>query len=75
MAADQRFEWCSWHRDYVSDAVLIDWQDAGSGPRGRAFFACPPCIERHHLVPFADRPKTETEASRQLAVGRITEAH
>lgn len=69
----ERHEWCSWHRGYTQHAVLIDWHDTGSGPRGRAYFACPPCCEQHHLTPLADRP--QTEVSRRLAVGRITEAH
>lgn len=48
------YGWCSWHEGHASGLRLITVHEQGSGPGGGAF-ACGPCRELHHLVPFADQ--------------------
>lgn len=48
------FGWCSWHEGHAAGLRLITVHEQGSGPGGGAF-ACGPCRELHHLVPFADQ--------------------
>jgi hypothetical protein len=55
----ERHSWCSWCGSYTWRGRVIDWHDEGSGPRGRAYSACPPCRTRYRLVPLADRPLSE----------------
>jgi hypothetical protein len=48
--------WCTWHQAYASGVRLIDAHEHTSGPNsGGNRFACPPCMEKHGLVPLADR--------------------
>lgn len=46
---------CSWHRGSAEGVRLIIVHEQGSGAGG-GVFACPPCMERHGLVAFADQP-------------------
>lgn len=41
--------WCAWHGEFADTVRVID---IAGGHR----LACQPCMERHGLVPFADRP-------------------
>ncbi|MFJ8934201.1 hypothetical protein ACIRL0_00565 [Streptomyces sp. NPDC102365] len=47
--------YCAWHGDIARGVRLINVHEAGSGPGGGSF-ACPACMSRYGLVPFADRP-------------------
>ena len=49
------YGWCSWHHAFAGGIRLIRAVEQGSGSGG-GVFACPPCIEEHGLVPFADQP-------------------
>ncbi|WP_409234764.1 hypothetical protein [Streptomyces sp. PA5.6] len=49
------YGYCSWHHAYSAGVRVINVVEQASGP-GRVDFACLPCREQHHLVPFADRP-------------------
>lgn len=49
------YGYCAWHRGSAEGVRLIEVHEQGSGPGG-GVFACPPCMEAHRLVPFADRP-------------------
>ncbi|NGO43780.1 hypothetical protein [Streptomyces ureilyticus] len=49
------YGWCRWHGGHAEDVQLIDVIEQGSRGGG-GLFACPPCLEQHGLVPFADRP-------------------
>ncbi|WP_105968364.1 hypothetical protein [Streptomyces geranii] len=53
------YGYCAWHQAFASGVRLIQVQEQGSGPGGGAF-ACRPCRESYDLVPFADRPVTDT---------------
>lgn len=48
--------WCHWHDDAVTDAVMIDAVERGSGPP-YPLYACAPCRAKHHLVPLAKQPR------------------
>ncbi|MEU8728779.1 hypothetical protein AB0C68_05285 [Streptomyces tendae] len=47
--------WCAWHKDVADDVRVIQVDEQGSGPGG-VRHACQPCIDKHGLVPFAERP-------------------
>lgn len=53
--APERYGFCHWHQDSARGIRLIDAIEQGSGP-GITYYACPPCIQTHRLVPLADRP-------------------
>ncbi|MDH6213796.1 hypothetical protein [Streptomyces pseudovenezuelae] len=51
------YGYCSWHKRMSEGVRLIQVTEAGSGPSGAGnLFACGPCRDTYHLVPFADRP-------------------
>ncbi|GHA95660.1 hypothetical protein GCM10010330_57310 [Streptomyces tendae] len=47
--------WCAWHKDIADGVRVIQVDEQGSGPGG-VRRACQPCINKHDLVPFAERP-------------------
>lgn len=49
------YGYCSWHQGSAEGVRMIAVHEQASGPGG-GVFACPPCMEKHGLVPFADRP-------------------
>ncbi|MFC8985195.1 hypothetical protein [Streptomyces sp. NPDC057115] len=54
-APPERYGYCHWHQASARGIHLIDAIEQGSGP-GITYYACPPCIQTHRLVPLADRP-------------------
>lgn len=54
-APPERYGYCHWHQASARGIRLIDAIEQGSGP-GITYYACPPCINLHRLVPLADRP-------------------
>ncbi|MFD7711245.1 hypothetical protein [Streptomyces sp. NPDC059786] len=54
---DAVFGWCAWHGGHARGVRLIRVEEAGSGPcTAGSLYACPPCREKHGLIPLADRP-------------------
>lgn len=47
--------WCSWHSAFAAGVRLIQVHEQGSGSGGGTY-ACPPCRQKHGLVPLADQP-------------------
>ncbi|MER5209379.1 hypothetical protein ABT063_01965 [Streptomyces sp. NPDC002838] len=50
------YGYCCWHGGDAEDVRLIDVIEPVSRGGGPALFACPPCRDKHRLVPLADRP-------------------
>lgn len=63
-----RQRWCSWHRQYAGDTVLIVVVEVGSGP-GVMHYACGRCRSVYGLAPLDpadgdDAPRNGPEDAR-----------
>ncbi|WP_405924737.1 hypothetical protein [Streptomyces sp. NBC_00035] len=54
--------WCAWHGGYSDTARLISAEETVANGRGSRF-ACDPCRAAHGLVPVADQPRSEVDAT------------
>ncbi|MET7321537.1 hypothetical protein [Streptomyces sp. NPDC005549] len=58
-----RSGWCAWHKDWARNVRVIQVDEQGSGSGGQRS-ACPPCIFKHKLTPFAEQETRGTAPTR-----------